>query len=179
MEPDADVYFVNRNADPRDHRGPVASNAIWTRPGYVAPPSSGSRAVGWTTPTATASYAGPANYAGPAYTQPATTMSLAPSGFWGGGQPVYLPPPTWGWGQPGTLGGLFSGLNGVNIGTLVDLIGQGFAAIRSLPTPPTASGDSGTDVANLTLYQQALAEHGKTDEQIRTAVHIIGKLLGA
>jgi hypothetical protein len=31
----------------------------------------------------------------------------------------------------------------------------------------------------LTLYQQALAEHGKTDEQIRTAVHILGKLLGA
>lgn len=179
MEPDGDVYFVNRNADPRDHRAPVGSNAIWTRPGYVTPPSSGSRVVNWTTPTTTATYAGPASYAGPAYVQAPAPMPYAPQGLWGGGQPVYMQPPALGWGQPGTLGGLFSGLNGVNIGSLVDLIGQGFAAIRSLPTPPTASGDSGTDVANLTLYQQALAEHGKTDEQIRTAVHIIGKLLGA
>ena len=179
MEPDADVYFVNRNADPRDHRAPVGPSAIWTRPGYVAPPSSGSRTVGWATPAATtATYAGPANYAGPAYMQAPTPYYS--QGFWGGGQPVYMQPPGWGWGsQPSTLGGLFAGLNGVNIGTLVDLIGQGFAAIRSLPTPPTASGEGSTDVANLTLYQQALAEHGKTDEQIRTAVHIIGKLLGA
>ena len=177
---EADVYFVQRNADPRDHRTPVGPNAVWTRPpGYVTPPSSGSRVVNWTTPATTATYAGPASYAGPAYMPAPAPMSYAPQGVWGGGQPVYMQPPAWGWGQPGTLGGLFAGLNGVNIGTLVDLIGQGFAAIRSLPTPPTASGESGTDVANLTLYQQALAEHGKTDEQIRTAVHIIGKLLGA
>ncbi len=183
MDPDADVYFVDtRNAT--DHRTPVGRGPTAViaprQPGYVPPASSGSRVVGWATPTATtASYAGPATYAGPAYMQAPAPMTYAPQGFFGGGQPVYLQPPAWGWGQPGTLGGLFAGLNGVNIGTLVDLIGQGFAAIRSLPTPPTASGDSGTDVANLTLYQQALAEHGKTDEQIRTAVHIIGKLLGA
>jgi len=67
----------------------------------------------------------------------------------------------------------------VSIGSLVDLIGQGFAAIRSLPTAPTSSGDAATDMANLVLYQTALAQHGKSDEQIRTAVHIIGKLLGA
>lgn len=182
MDGDADVYFVDaRNAtDPRATvgRGPTA--VITPRqPGYVQPASSGSRTVGWA-PTATVSYGGPATYAGPAYVHAPAPMSYAPQGLWGGGQPVYMQPPAWGWGQPGTLGGMFGGLfNGVNIGTLVDLIGQGFAAIRSLPTPPTASGDSGTDVANLTLYQTALAEHGKTDEQIRTAVHIIGKLLGA
>jgi hypothetical protein len=91
-----------------------------------------------------------------------------------------MQPPAWGWGnQPGTLGQLFGGLNSVNIGMLVDLIGQGFAAVRALPTPPTTSGDGSTDVANLTLYQQALAEHAQTDERIRTAVHILGKLLGA
>ncbi|HEX7836719.1 MAG TPA: hypothetical protein VF469_04600 [Kofleriaceae bacterium] len=135
------------------------------QPAYV-PPAAGPQRTTW---------AGPATYAGPAYMQAPTPYY--PPGVWGGQQPVYMQPPVWG--QPGTLGGLFAGLNGVNIGSLVDLIGQGFAAIRSLPTPPTASGDSGTDVANLTLYQTALAEHGKTDEQIRTAVHIIGKLLGA
>ena len=111
MEPDADVYFVNRNADPRDHRAAVGSNAVWTRsPGYVTPPSSGSRVVNWTTPTATtattatATYAGPASYAGPAYMQAPAPTPYAPQGLWGGGQPVYLQPPTWGWGQPGTLG---------------------------------------------------------------------------
>jgi hypothetical protein len=133
-----------------------------------------------------ATYGGTATLAPPAYVQaqtfapPGYGYPPAPTTLWGGGQPMYWQqPPAWGWGQQGTLGGLFSGLNNVNIGSLIDLIGQGFAAIRSLPTPPTASGDGSTDVANLTLYQQALAEHGKTDEQIRTAVHIIGKLLGA
>jgi len=162
MDGNADVYFVDtRNADPRDHRVPGAVVSS-RQPTYVPPAAS---RVGWAQPTAT--------YAGPA-------MTFAPQGVWGSPNPGYMQPPAWGWGQqPGTLGSLFGGLNGVNIGMLVDLVGQGFAAIRSLPTPPTASGDGTTDVANLTLYQTALAEHGKTDEQIRTAVHIIGKLLGA
>ena len=182
MDGDADVYFVDTRNAVNDHRIPVGRGptAVITprQPAYVPPAGTGTRVVGWQTPAATATYAGPASYAGPAYMQ--TPMSFAPQGIFGGGQPVYVQPPAWGWGQPGTLGGMFGGLfNGVNIGSLVDLIGQGFAAIRSLPTPPTSSGDSGTDIANLTLYQQALAEHGKTDEQIRTAVHIIGKLLGA
>jgi hypothetical protein len=164
---EADVYFVARNADPRDHRRPTS--VLTAQPsGYVPAAAPGSSRV---------TYAAPATYAGPAMIAPSGAMY--PQGYFANQQPSYLPPPTWGWGQPGTLGGLFGGLNGLNIGTLVDLVGQGFAAIRSLPTPPTASGDSTTDTANLILYQQALAQHGKTDEQIRTAVHVVGKLLGA
>ena len=138
-------------------------------PGYIPPAAAaGSTRV----------YGTPATYAGPAMLAPSGAMY--PQGYYANQQPSYLPPPpNWGWGQPGTLGGLFGGLNGLNIGTLIDLVGQGFAAVRSLPTPPTASGDGTTDTANLILYQQALAQHGKTDEQIRTAVHVIGKLLGA
>lgn len=168
-ERNADLYFVERNAGV-DHRTPQRTTWVpSTRTPTYVPPA--------TMPTGTrVTYGGPATYAGPGQFAP----QFAPQAFWGGNQPVYMQPPAWGWGgQPGTLGGLFAGLNGINLGTLVDLAGQGFAAIRSLPTPPTSSGDSGTDVANLTLYQQALAEHGKTDEQIRTAVHIIAKLLGA
>ena len=150
----ADVYYIDtRNAD---HRTPPTG-----RPQVVV----AARNPAYQPAAPRVTYAGPA-YAGPG--------GFFPQG-WGAQQPVYMQPPTWG--QP-TLGSMFGGLNGVNIGTLIDLIGQGFAAIRSLPTAPTSSGDSGTDVANLTLYQQALAEHGKTDEQIRTAVHIIAKLLG-
>jgi hypothetical protein len=167
-ERNADVYFVERNASVvNDHRAVSRPTFTSSRsPAYVP----ASAAV---QPRVT--YAGPASM----FAQPQFAPQFAPQGFFGGNQPVYAQPPAWGWGQPGTLGGLFSGLNSVNIGSLVDLIGQGFAAIRSLPTPPTSSGDGGTDVANLVLYQQALAEHGKSDEQIRTAVHIIGKLLGA
>jgi hypothetical protein len=168
---EADVFFVDeRNASPRDHR--VGRTAIVTprmRPG-VTPPAA----------AAPVTYAGPASFAGPAYIAPPAFAGspMYPQGFMGGQNPVYLQPPAWNWGVPGTLGGLFGGLNNVNMGTLIDLVGQGFAAVRSLPTAPTSSGDPGTDVANLTLYQTALAEHAKTDEQIRTAVHIIGKLLG-
>ena len=161
-EGNADVYFVERNADrvvDRVRRPTVVSRS----PAYHPPAA---------VPTGTrVTYGGPATFAGPA--------QFAPAGVWAGNQPAYIQPPVWGWNQPGTLGSLFGGLNSVNIGMLVDLIGQGFAAVRSLPTPPTSSGDGSTDVANLTLYQQALAEHAQTDERIRTAVHIIGKLLGA
>jgi hypothetical protein len=169
---DADIYFVERNADPRDPRVLGRTTVVnpRARPGYI-PPATVERVR----------YGGPASFAGPAYTAPPMMTAPTPmysQGFFGGQSPVYVQPPMWNWGVPGTLGGLFGGLNNVNIGTLIDLVGQGFAAVRSLPTPPTASGDGSTDVANLTLYQTALAEHAKTDEQIRTAVHIIGKLLG-
>src|ERR1051325_9052401 len=133
-ERNADVYFVERNADHRVVRPTIVSSS--RAPAYV-PPTAASMGTRVT-------YAGPAAFAGPA--------QFAPQGFWAGNQPVYMQPPAWGWGQPGTLGGLFAGLNGINLGPLVDLAGQGFAAFRTLPTPPTASGDSGTDVANLVLY---------------------------
>jgi hypothetical protein len=164
---EGDVYFVTRNADVvRDNRRPGLTSQ--QSPGYLPAAAAAPSRV---------SYAAPATYAGPAMLAPAG--AVYPQGYVASQQPAYLPPPPWGWGQPGTLGGLFGGLNGLNIGTLIDLVGQGFAAVRSLPTPPTSSGDGPTDTANLILYQQALAQHGKTDEQIRTAVHVIGKLLGA
>ena len=163
-EGNADVYFVERNADRVDRMRRPTVISTSRSPAYHPPAA---------VPTgARVTYGGPATFAGP--------PQFAPAGIWAGNQPAYIQPPVWGWGnQPGTLGSLFGGLNSVNIGMLVDLIGQGFAAVRSLPTPPTSSGDGSTDVANLTLYQQALAEHAQTDERIRTAVHIIGKLLGA
>jgi hypothetical protein len=100
--------------------------------------------------------------------------------FWGGNawgaNPVYAQPPTWGNPYMGMLGGLFGR---VNVGQLIELVGAGFAALKSLPTAPVSTGDVATDVANLVTYQQAIAEHGKLDEQIRTGASIIAKLLGA
>ena len=150
------VYFIDgRNAGPQN-RPTVISRSSGT-PGYLHP---GSSRVGWQP-----------GFAGP--------MGFAPQGIWGSSNPVYLQPPAWTAQQPGTLGSLFGGMSTVNIGTLIDLIGQGFAALRTLPTPPTTSGDGNTDIANLTLYQQSLAEYTQTDERIRTAARIVAKLLGA
>ena len=167
---DGDVLYVERNAD---HRVP----ARW-RPVTVA---SGSRVYN----PAPTSYPSPAQVypAVPSYPAPQTYAApqVYPQNALLGQNPIYAQPPYWGspWGGNignTTLGQLFGG---VNIGQLVDLVGQGFAAIRSLPAAPTSTGEIVTDVANLTTYQQALAEHGKLDEQIRTGVHIIAKLLGA
>jgi hypothetical protein len=153
------VYFVD--ADSRNAATPQRATVISRSqsPGYWNP---GSSRVGWQQP----------GFAG-------QQVALAPHGVWGAQNPVYMQPPAWAAQQPGTLGALFGGMNSVNIGTLIDMIGQGFAALRTLPTPPTTSGDGGTDIANLTLYQQSLAEYTQVDERIRTAARIVAKLLGA
>lgn len=157
---EAEIYYVDtRNADPRDHRVNVVRPGTPTR-AVVMPAATTSR-VGWAQPatiypSTTTAYGQPMPYAqAPIYAQP----------------PVYGQPPFL-----GTLGALFGG---INIGQVIDLVGQGFAALKALPSAPSSTGDVGTDVANLTLYQRALAEHAKLDEQIRTGVHIVAKLLGA
>ena len=38
--------------------------------------------------------------------------------------------------------------------------------------------DVGTDVGNMILFQGALAQHAKRDEQLRTIVHLVAKLVG-
>ena len=153
---EADVYYVDtRNAD---HRVNVVRPAPPAR-AIVVPPTP-SR-VGW---------------AQPATVYPnATTLYGQPTAY--AQAPIYAQPPVYG--QPPFLGMLGTLFGGINIGQVIDLVGQGFAALKALPTAPTSTGDVATDVANLTLYQRALAEHGKLDEQIRTGVHIVAKLLGA
>ena len=171
---EADIYYVDtRNANVRDHRPIVAQGTV--TPTRVVVPTGPQRvtyapgpAPGWSTPSTT--------WTPPSYPTPNT--GFAPNPYYGYGQgPVYMQPPVYG--QPpflGTLGALFGG---INIGQVIDLVGQGFAALKALPAAPSSTGEVTTDVANLTLYQRALAEHGKLDEQIRTGVHIVAKLLGA
>jgi len=64
------------------------------------------------------------------------------------------------------------------IAQVVEAIAQGIAAMKSLPTAPAATRDVETDVANMVLYQTALADHAKFDERIRTLGGIIAKLAG-
>jgi hypothetical protein len=69
-------------------------------------------------------------------------------------------------------------LGKVTAGQLVDLVAQIFAALMPLPAAPTATADTSTDVGNLILYQGALAQYAKRDEQVRTLGNLVTKLLG-
>jgi hypothetical protein len=54
------------------------------------------------------------------------------------------------------------------IALVVDVGVSAFAAFMPLPGAPASTGDPAKDTENLTQYQQALAQHAKTDERIRT-----------
>jgi hypothetical protein len=69
-------------------------------------------------------------------------------------------------------------LGKVTAGQLVDLVAQIFAALMPLPAAPVATSEAATDVGNLILYQGALAQYAKKDEQVRTLGNIITKLIG-
>ncbi len=84
-------------------------------------------------------------------------------------QPMYYPPP------PSAMGMFFGKLT---TGQVVDMVAQLFAVLQPLPTAPTATRDAGTDVGNLILYQGALAQHAKRDEQVRTLGSLVGKVVG-
>lgn len=64
---------------------------------------------------------------------------------------------------------------GLSTGQLIEAGTQVLAAIQPLPTPPVATGKAEDDVANLVLYQTALAEHAKRDEQLRTIGSLASK----
>ena len=94
---EGDVYFVTRNAEVvRDNR----------RPGLASQQSPGYFPAAVPAPSRV-SYAAPATYAGPAMLAP--TGAVYSQGYVASQQPAYLPPPPWGWGQPGTLGWLKPG----------------------------------------------------------------------
>lgn len=68
-------------------------------------------------------------------------------------------------------------LGGFTMGELIEMATQVFAALQSLPVPPTAQGSMEIDVENLVTYQTALASHAKRDEQVRTLGSLVGRLL--
>ena len=98
------------------------------------------------------------------YVQPA--QPAMPYGY---GQPVYA--------QPYAQSPLSSLFGNMNVGQVVALVAEALAAFRSLPAAPVATKDIATDVANGITYDTALAQHAKTDEQIRTIGHLVGRLV--
>lgn len=97
-----------------------------------------------------------------------------------GTRPIaYAPQPTAYYQPPYTQQSMTSALFGkLSAGQLVDMVAQLFAVLTSLPAAPVATRDAGTDVANLIMYQGALAQHAKRDEQVRTLGSLVGKVMG-
>ncbi|MEP6990413.1 MAG: hypothetical protein ABJA80_05730 [bacterium] len=86
----------------------------------------------------------------------------------------YLPP----YAQPQVALPASTLLGRVTTGQIIDLVAQIFAALMPLPAAPTATADTHTDVGNLMLYQGALAQYAKRDEQVRTLGNLVTKLVG-
>lgn len=82
-------------------------------------------------------------------------------------QPVAYP-------APSPLSNVFQRLR---TGEVIDMIAQAFAALQPLPAAPTATEGMRDNLENLILYQTALAQHAKRDEQLRTIAAIVGKLV--
>ena len=104
--------------------------------------------------------------------RPVQTVYAQPSRVYTQPQPqvIYAQPP-----QMGLASNIFGK---VTPGQLVDLVAQIFAALMPLPAAPVSTADVGTDVGNLMLYQGALAQYAKRDEQVRTLGNIVTKLVG-
>ena len=153
----ADIYYVDTRNATRDHRTQAGGrpSAPWPfRPRPTALPPS--RTV-YVPPAAQQAFAQPM-YQQPVYQQPQPMIWSGPMS------------------QPMTgMGALFGRLT---TGQIIEMIAQGFAALQSLPAAPVSTRELETDVANLVLYQGALASHAKRDEQVRTLGSLVSKLVG-
>ena len=69
-------------------------------------------------------------------------------------------------------------LGKLTTGQVVEMVAQIFAALQPLPAAPIATKEVATDINNLMLYQGALAQHAKRDEQVRTAGYLLSRLVG-
>jgi hypothetical protein len=106
--------------------------------------------------------------------QPTRAVVVAPPGA----RPVYTAPATpIVYQQPQSPSPLSNLFQRLTTGQVIEMIAQVFAALQPLPAAPTATNDVRDNVENLVLYQGALAQHAKRDEQLRTIGAIVGKLV--
>lgn len=127
----------------------------------------------------------PAGYRpAPVPARPQRTLVVQPPVPAGGYRPVYAPQapvfypqqhPIM-YGEPSPTAGALLGR--LTISQLIEIAAQAFAALQSLPPAPNPQQETSTNVQNMIVYQRALAEHAKRDEQIRTLGALVGKLAG-
>jgi hypothetical protein len=105
---------------------------------------------------------------------PSTRPTVIQTGGAGMGRPYYpAPQPTVVYHQPPQSAGLM----GLNTAELIELGALALAVLQPLPGAPTAQGDVETVVENLVIYQTALANHAKRDEQLRALGTVIARLV--
>ncbi len=158
MEEYADIYYVDnaRNAV-RRVRAPVTSRPVLAPPSVAAPVTAAPASSPFV------------------YNQPAPAFNA--QGFWPT-TPVYAPGPMFPQVLPQPAAIVQSLLGRLTLGDLIQIGLQSFAALKALPEAPNPTGSSETDVSNLIVYQKALAEHAKRDEQLRTIGNLGARLVG-
>jgi hypothetical protein len=153
MEEYSDIYYIDdtRNAT-RDHRTQGGAVPAGYRPG-----SRPSRTLVVQPPAPVGSYR-------PVY-PPQAPMVYAQ-------QPIMV-------GEPSPMAGTAGSLLGrLTIAQIIEIAAQAFAALQPLPPSPNPTQETSTNVQNMIVYQRALAEHAKRDEQIRTLGGLVAKLAG-
>ena len=79
--------------------------------------------------------------------------------------------------QPAQQAPLASFFGKLTTGQVVEMVAALFAMLQPLPAAPVATREASIDVSNMILYQAALAQHAKRDEQLRTIGSLVGKLV--
>lgn len=102
---------------------------------------------------------------------PGGPIPLHPQAQASGWQPMTVAQPITVMPQPATYFG------GLSIGQIIEMAAQALAALQPLPAAPVATAEVQKDVGNLVLYQTAIAQHAKRDEQLRTLGSLISKLV--
>jgi hypothetical protein len=75
--------------------------------------------------------------------------------------------------QPIVVNTARPGIRDMPTGLLAEVAAQAFVALQPLPTPPPpATDDVRSSLTNLVVYQTALAQYTKRNEQIRTLGYI-------
>jgi hypothetical protein len=80
--------------------------------------------------------------------------------------------------QPAQQPALATFFGKLTTGQVIELVAGLFAMLQPLPAAPVSTRDAATDIGNLILYQGAIAQHAKRDEQVRTLGGLVGKVLG-
>jgi len=154
MDEYADIYYVDspRNAT-NDHRTGGGASTYGVVQGLMGGPIP--RPAG-SLPAPIASRT--------VYVQPAPQQAVTYA------QPVVYAPPV----AQSPFSSLFGNMHA---GQVIAMIAEALAAFRALPAAPVSTKDTATDVANSVVYDQALAQHAKTDEQIRTIGHLVARMV--
>ena len=63
-------------------------------------------------------------------------------------------------------------------GQIVEMVAQVVRGVADAPRSACRDSRDATDIANLILFQSALAQHAKRDEQVRTLGSLVAKLVG-